>query len=47
MDEVGAALIAIALVLSAVFIPSAFITGISGQFCSSSALTIAGATVIR
>src|SRR5207248_9994901 len=32
MDEVGAALIAIALVLCAVFIPSAFITGISGQF---------------
>ena len=32
MDEVGGALIAIALVLCAVFIPSAFITGISGQF---------------
>ena len=30
MDEVGAALIAIALVLTAVFVPSAFITGISG-----------------
>src|SRR5712692_7975163 len=46
MDEVGAALIAIALVLSAVFIPSAFITGISGQFYRQFALTIAGATVI-
>src|SRR6478672_211702 len=46
MDEVGAALIAIALVLSAVFIPSAFITGISGQFYKQFALTIAGATVI-
>ena len=46
MDEVGAALIAIALVLCAVFIPSAFITGISGQFYRQFALTIAGATVI-
>jgi hydrophobe/amphiphile efflux-1 (HAE1) family protein len=46
MDEVGAALIAIALVLSAVFVPSAFITGISGQFYRQFALTIAGATII-
>src|SRR5712691_3990582 len=46
MDEVGAALIAIALVLCAVFIPSAFITGISGQFYRQFALTIAGATII-
>ena len=46
MDEVGSALVAIALVLSAVFIPSAFITGISGQFYKQFALTIAGATVI-
>jgi hydrophobe/amphiphile efflux-1 (HAE1) family protein len=46
MDEVGAALIAIALVLSAVFVPSAFITGISGQFYRQFALTIAGATLI-
>ena len=46
MDEVGTALIAIALVLSAVFIPSAFITGISGQFYRQFALTIAGATII-
>jgi hydrophobe/amphiphile efflux-1 (HAE1) family protein len=46
MDEVGGALIAIALVLCAVFIPSAFITGISGQFYRQFALTIAGATVI-
>jgi len=46
MDEVGSALIAIALVLSAVFVPSAFITGISGQFYRQFALTIAGATVI-
>src|SRR5450755_1015888 len=46
MDEVGSALIAIALVLTAVFLPSAFITGISGQFYRQFALTIAGATVI-
>jgi hydrophobe/amphiphile efflux-1 (HAE1) family protein len=46
MDEVGWALVAIALVLCAVFIPSAFITGISGQFYRQFALTIAGATVI-
>ena len=46
MDEVGAALIAIALVLCAVFVPSVFITGISGQFYRQFALTIAGATVI-
>src|SRR5829696_834130 len=46
MDEVGTALIAISLVLCAVFIPTAFITGISGQFYRQFALTIAGATLI-
>jgi hydrophobe/amphiphile efflux-1 (HAE1) family protein len=46
MDEVGTALIAIALVLCAVFIPSAFITGISGQFYRQFALTITGATIV-
>ena len=46
MDEVGQALIAIALVLCAVFVPSIFITGISGQFYRQFALTIAGATII-
>ena len=46
MDEVGSALVAIALVLCAVFAPSAFITGISGQFYRQFALTIAGATII-
>src|SRR5262249_1726193 len=46
MDEVASALIAIALVLCAVFVPSAFITGISGQFYRQFALTIAGATII-
>jgi HAE1 family hydrophobic/amphiphilic exporter-1 len=46
MDEVGGALIAIALVLCAVFIPSAFITGISGAFYRQFALTIATSTII-
>ena len=46
MEEVGAALVAIALVLTAVFVPAGFITGISGQFYRQFALTIAGATII-
>jgi len=46
MDEVGGALIAISLVLSAVFVPTAFITGISGEFYRQFALTIAGSTLI-
>src|SRR5205085_10222596 len=46
MDEVGTALISIALVLCAVFVPSTFITGITGQFYRQFALTIASATVI-
>ncbi|MGQ4274448.1 efflux RND transporter permease subunit [Terrihabitans sp. B22-R8] len=46
MDEVGVAVIAIALVLSAVFIPTAFIPGISGLFYQQFALTIATATII-
>jgi hydrophobe/amphiphile efflux-1 (HAE1) family protein len=46
MDEVGAALIAITLVLVSVFVPAAFITGITGQFYRQFALTIAGATII-
>ena len=46
MDEVGGALVAIALVLAAVFVPTAFISGISGQFYRQFALTIASATVI-
>jgi HAE1 family hydrophobic/amphiphilic exporter-1 len=46
MDEVGGAVIAIALVLAAVFIPTAFIPGISGQFYRQFALTIAAATII-
>ena len=46
MDEVGSALIAIALVLCAVFIPTAFITGLQGAFYRQFAITIATATVI-
>jgi HAE1 family hydrophobic/amphiphilic exporter-1 len=46
MDEVGAALIAIAIVLSAVFVPAAFIPGISGEFFRQFAVTIASATII-
>ena len=46
MNEVGGALIAIALVLSAVFVPAAFISGISGQFFRQFAVTIASATVL-
>ncbi|MBN9531145.1 MAG: multidrug efflux RND transporter permease subunit [Alphaproteobacteria bacterium] len=46
MDQVGAAVIAIALVLVAVFVPTAFIPGITGQFYRQFALTIAVSTVI-
>ncbi len=46
MDEVGFALIAIALVLVAVFVPTAFITGISGDFYRQFAATISVATVL-
>ncbi|MEQ8232185.1 MAG: multidrug efflux RND transporter permease subunit [Gammaproteobacteria bacterium] len=46
MDEVGGALISIALVLSAVFIPTAFLEGISGEFYRQFAVTVASATVI-
>ncbi len=46
MDEVGFALIAIALVLVAVFVPTAFIDGISGMFYRQFAVTIASSTVI-
>ena len=46
MSEVSTALIAIALTLCAVFIPSAFISGISGLFFTQFAITIAASTVI-
>lgn len=45
MTEVGSALIATTLVLVAVFVPTAFIGGISGQFYQQFAITIAAATV--
>ena len=46
MSEVTGPIIAIALVLCAVFIPTAFITGLSGQFYKQFALTITISTVI-
>src|SRR5712672_1813388 len=46
MDEVGGALIAIALTLCAVFVPSAFLSGISGLFFRQFAVTIAASTLI-
>jgi multidrug efflux pump len=46
MDEVSGAVTAVALVLSAVFIPTAFLAGISGQFYRQFALTIAFSTLI-
>jgi len=46
VDEVGGALIAIALVLASVFIPAAFLPGITGQFYRQFALTIFSATAI-
>ncbi len=46
MEEVGGALISIALVLCAVFVPTAFLGGITGQFFQQFAVTIAVATAI-
>ncbi|HUD84191.1 MAG TPA: efflux RND transporter permease subunit, partial [Candidatus Saccharimonadales bacterium] len=46
MDEVSGAIVAVAVVLCAVFIPTAFIAGISGQFYRQFALTIAFSTLI-
>src|ERR1700741_882521 len=46
MAEVSGPIIAIALVLCAVFVPTAFIVGLSGQFYKQFALTIAISTVI-
>ncbi|MCC6124536.1 MAG: efflux RND transporter permease subunit [Pirellulales bacterium] len=46
MEEVSLAVIAIAFSLSAVFIPTAFMSGITGQFFRQFALTIATATLI-
>ena len=46
MEEVTGPVVAVALVLCAVFVPCAFITGITGQFFRQFALTIAVSTVI-
>jgi HAE1 family hydrophobic/amphiphilic exporter-1 len=46
MDEVGTAIVAIALVLFAVFVPTTFVGGITGQFYRQFAVTIASATGI-
>ncbi len=46
MTQVQGALIAIVLVLSSVFIPTAFVEGISGQFYRQFALTIAVSTIL-
>lgn len=46
MKEVSGPIIAIALVLCAVFVPMAFLTGVTGQFYKQFAVTIAVSTVI-
>src|SRR3954471_12744414 len=46
MEEVAGALVSIALVLCAVFVPTAFLGGITGQFFQQFAVTIAVATAI-
>tara|TARA_A100001391_G_scaffold199487_1_gene182496 strand:- start:1135 stop:4263 length:3129 start_codon:yes stop_codon:yes gene_type:complete len=46
MDEVGSALIATTLVLIAVFVPTTFMSGITGQFYTQFALTISASTAI-
>src|SRR5436305_937617 len=46
MDEVSGPIVAIALVLCAVFVPVAFINGLTGQFYRQFALTIAFSTLI-
>jgi hydrophobe/amphiphile efflux-1 (HAE1) family protein len=46
MTEVGTALVSIALVLAAVFLPTAFLGGITGAFFRQFGLTVAAATAI-
>jgi multidrug efflux pump subunit AcrB len=46
MSQVSSPVIAVGLVLSAVFVPCAFITGITGQFFRQFAMTIAVSTLI-
>src|SRR6185312_16364543 len=46
MREVSGPIVAIALVLCAVFVPMAFLTGVTGQFYKQFAVTIAISTII-
>ena len=46
MDEVSSALVAIVLVLCAVFVPVTFLTGITGEFYRQFAVTISASTII-
>jgi hydrophobe/amphiphile efflux-1 (HAE1) family protein len=46
MDEVSTALVAIVLVLCAVFVPVTFLTGITGEFYRQFAVTISASTII-
>ena len=46
MDQVSGPVIAVGLVLSAVFVPCAFISGITGQFFRQFAITISVSTII-
>ena len=45
-DEVSGPVIAVAVVLTAVFLPSTFLPGISGQFYRQFAVTVAVSTLI-
>lgn len=46
MAQVAGALVAIVLVLCAVFVPTAFVEGITGEFYRQFALTIAASTIV-
>lgn len=46
MEQVQGAVVAIVLVLTSVFVPTAFVTGITGEFYRQFALTIAASTFI-
>jgi multidrug efflux pump len=46
MEEITGPIIAITIVLSAVFVPCAFISGITGRFFQQFAVTIAASTII-
>lgn len=46
MDEVSGPVVAVALVLTAVFVPCTFVTGIIGEFFRQFAVTIAVSTII-